>query len=488
MKRIKQETLNQNGFHESAQTTEELLSRLYATDQQSFENFVAGKTKKMDFASVKRLVLSELAQNHSVRPQRICGFTRQQIMNISQAPEKYGKQILRLMDYVYLKSGYVRRLIDYFCNMPRLRYYVDTEALNTGMLTADEAELKDNYLAFCAQAGKYNLSNNIHDILKRMYLNDVCFAYVTETDLDISYFFLDPQYCEIKKVVNGSIYEFAINRSLLTDTYFASLPEPLQKLICASHHTSRSHLVDIPYENSFCLKYHNNFPYVFPPFFPLIADILLIDEYKELAKSQAVSDAYRLLVLKLPTRDGELTMGDEITLPFISTAMQVVPENIGVLPVPFETERIEFSEKKAEEKDKVSEAITWAYKNAGVSEALLSGALKDSGLQLSVANDSGDIFRIYRMIENWVSLQQKLRGFLYESYRFTYGILDITLFNEKDVVEQQLRLSRTGLPNKGRLCASAGISPSALVGNSRMEQEVFESLFRPWQPADKKPL
>lgn len=266
---------------DSDKITNEQALEIYNNDKQQFSDLTSGKTKSMDFARIKRLILSELSLNKSIRPQRIFTFTRQQILNMCQYPERYGTQILKLMDYMYQKSGYMRRLIDYFSNMSKLNYYIDTEVTDVSFFKVDEKKLKKSYINFAIQSSKFNLSNVVHDITKRLYLNDACYAYVIENDLDISYFFLDPRYCEIRKIVNGNVYEFAINRSLLSDAYFASLPTELQRLLEVSKELSKNNLIDIPYKNGFCLKYNNNFLHLFPPFFPMCADILLIDEYKE---------------------------------------------------------------------------------------------------------------------------------------------------------------------------------------------------------------
>lgn len=476
MKKIEKESENK-----SVITDEQALST-YNSDKQSFNNFIAGKAKTVDYSSIKRLVLNELALNKSIRPQRICGFSRQQIINMCQYPERYGTQILRLMDYMYQKSGYMRRLVDYFSNMPKLNYYIDTEVTDVSFFKVSENTLKKNYIKFASQSNKFNLSNSIHDITKRMFLNDACFAFVVETDLDISYFFLDPRYCEIRKIVNGNIYEFAINRSLLSSTYYDTLPVELQNLLEQSKETSKNNLVDIPYEKGFCIKYNNNFLHLFPPFFPMIADILLIDEYKDLAKSKAVNDAYKLLVLKIPTKDGVITMDDPIMKPFIITALNVIQENIGVLPYPGDVDSVEFSSSNSDDRDKVADATTQMYANQGVSEALMSGASSGSELKLSITNDSADIFRIYRMLENWVSLQMKLRNYIYSSYQFVYKILDITIFNQTDVIDEELKLSQASLPNKARLCAASGLSPTAMLGNSVVEGVIFKDIFDLWRP------
>lgn len=462
--------------------TDEQASTLYNSDKKAFEDFESGKTKTIDFSAIKRLVLSELAINKSMRTNRIFGFTRQQIINMCQYPEKYGAQILKLMDYMYQKSGYMRRLVDYFSNMAKLNYYIDTEATDISFFKVNENTLKKNYMKFASQSSKFNLSNNIHNITKRMYLNDACFAFVVETDLDISYYFLDPRFCQITKIINGNIYEYAINRSLLTSDYYDTIPAELQALLEHSKETSLNNLVDVPYEKGFCLKYNDNFLHLFPPFFPMIADILLIDEYKDLAKSKAVNDAYKLLVLKIPTKDGEITMDDNIMQPFISTALQVVQENIGVLPYPADVDSVEFSSSNSDDRDKVADATTQMYANQGVSEALMSGASSGSELKLSITNDNADIFRIYRMIENWVSLQMKLRGYIYNSYQFIYRIMDITIFNKSEVVNEELKLAQASVPNKARLCAASGISPTAMIGNAIVEGKVFKDIFDLWTP------
>ena len=70
--------------------TDKQAIQVYESDKKQFEDLTSGKTKTMDFAALKRLVLSEMSLNKSIRPQRILGFTRQQIINMCQYPEIYG--------------------------------------------------------------------------------------------------------------------------------------------------------------------------------------------------------------------------------------------------------------------------------------------------------------------------------------------------------------------------------------------------------------
>lgn len=464
------------------QISDNEVQEIYNSDKANFDNFVNGKSNTLDYSAIKRLVLSELSLKKYINHNKICSFTRQQIINMASYPERYGSQIIRLMNYIYQKSGYAKRLIDYFSNMPILSYYIEKEVIDSSFFKMNKNTYRRNYLNFASQASKFNLSNSINDIVKRMYLNDICYAFVVENEIDISYFFIDPKYCRIRNIVNGNIFGFAINKDIMNTAFFERLPSELQNILEKSKNLTKNNFVDIPYEKGFCIKYNSHFLHLYPPFFPMIADILLIDEMKDLAKSKAFNDAYKLLVLKMPTKDGALTMSDKIMKPFITTALDIVQENIGVLPYPDSVESVEFSSSNSDDRDKVEDATKQMYSSLGVSEALMSGASSGSELKLSITNDSGDIFRIYRMIENWVSLQMKLRDYIYQSYRFVYKILDLTIFNQSEVVDREIKLAQLGIPNKEKLCSACNISPSALVGDTIHENVMFEDIFNIWQP------
>lgn len=411
---------------------------------------------------------------------------------MAEFPEKYGKRILDLSDYIYLKSGYYKRLIDYFVNQSMVNYTVDTKILKPQMLSNNQKNLKDDYIKFSSQCEKYNLSNEIHNIIKRLYRNDVCYAFITETPYDISYYYLNPKICGISSLVNGNVYEFYINAGSISERDIDNFPIELQEIILNElkvQQKSKENIkfkqlgkIIIPWKNSLCIKYNNDILFPYPPFFMMILDILLIDEYKELAKAQSINDAYKILTMKIPTKDGEITMVDGLVAAFTDVVLNTVQNNIGVVTTPFDMKTEEFSSNNSDNRDTVSDSISWAFKNVGVSEALMSGASSGSELKLSVLNDSGDIFRIYRMLENWISLQMKLRNYIYSNYEFVYKILNMTIFNSDEVKKMELQMAQNGLPNKSRLCAANGLSPATMLGNSIVENNLLNDIFDTWQP------
>ena len=106
---------------------------------------------------------------------------------------------------MYLKSGYYKRLVDYFVNMAVINWTVDMSTKQSNSYTTNPKTIRQNYFKYVAQVNKFKLDNRIQDILKKLFVEDACFGFVTENDVDTSIFFIDPRYCEIKKLVNGCV-------------------------------------------------------------------------------------------------------------------------------------------------------------------------------------------------------------------------------------------------------------------------------------------
>ena len=402
---------------------------MYQSDKKNIEDFLEHKTATFSVASLRRLVLSELSYKNAFKYNKICGFTRRQILSMVEYPERYGSQLIRLSNFMYLKSGYYKRLVDYFVNMAVINWTVDMSTKQSNSYTTNHKTIRQNYFKYVAQVNKFKLDNRITSIMRKLFLEDACFGFVTENDVDVSIYWIDPKYCEIKSLVNGCVFQYAINRSLLTDDYFNTLPSELQSLLEQSKETSLNNMVMIPYENSFCLKYNEDFTYLYPCFTSLIKDILSIDDFKDLAKAKTESDAYKLIFLKIPTNeDGQMSMGDEIVVPFTEMCKNIVPDTYGVVPSPMDLQLIE-SKSTSNDTNHVEQAVENYYTEAGISKALISSASSGSELKSSIKVDSSDIYRIYRQIEAWVDLQMKLRGYIYSSYQFEYKFFNKSISN-----------------------------------------------------------
>ena len=433
---------------------------------------------------MKRLVLSELSYKKGFRYNRIAGFTRTQIKNITNHPEKYGDAIIRLSDFMMLNSGYYKRLIEYFVDSAIINWTLDTEIKDIKLFDVNKKTYKKNYVSCVHQVNKFKLENIVHDIFLRLFTEDICYGFITEDEVQCSTFFLDPKFCRLEKLVSGNVYEFSINRSLLTSSYIETLPLELQDIIENSKNTQLDNRVLIPYKNSLCLKYHNEFTYLFPPFFSIISEILSISDYKELAKAKTESDAYKLLFFKIPTNDEDkISMGDELVVPFVQTAQEIVPDSIGIVPSPMEIKLIESKSTTSDDNNKVENAVNNYYTEAGISRSVISSASSGSELKLSMKVDSSDIYRLYHQIESWMNLQLQLRNYIYPSYSFNYRILQTTIYDVDDYLDTQLKLAQASFPVKGEVMAANGMNPAKMIG-ATIHEDMFDDLFSSWKPME----
>lgn len=428
--------------------------------------------KPIDYYALKRVLLTELAFDGVFVENKICGFSKKQIHDMVSRPECYGKQIVKLSQYMCLKSGYYRRLAKYFSTMAKYRWTVDTEICSSNFEKENSKSFKRKFYKFVSQVNELKLEYELERILFTIFVNDACFGYLVKTDCSSFIYYLRPECCEIKTIVEG-LYGFAINVSMFRNKEVNTLPDGLRQLVIDAKEKHQKQVM-VPYDRSVCFKYNEHFTYLYPPLFQLIGDILDIDDYKDLYKAKTEQDCYRMISLKIPTtEDGRLALEENIITPFTQMAKEIVPETIGVVPSPMDLNAIQFKSDQAE-RDKVEDATAQLYAEAGVPQALMAGATSGSELSIAITADAGDIFRFYRQIERFVNLQMRIREVaISENYMFVFSMLDITIFNEQEVIDRELKLSQASVPNKMRLTAAAGICPAKLLGNTFVENSVL---------------
>lgn len=447
-----------------------------SSDKEKVDSFLDGKTKKFDFAAFKRLVLTQLTKDDLFVDNKICGYTKEQISNMAQNPEKHGKQILKLSNFMYLKSGYYKRLVNYFTNIPKGECWtIDTEIKTTDFESVDKVAFKRNFIRYANLCNSFKLEYEISKIMLNIYLYDACFGYIVESDTDNFIYYFKPEYCEIIGSVNG-MPMFGIKPNLMKryGNNLSTYPPEIQMLI-ESGTADKYGRITIPYEKSFCIKYHELFSYLYPPLFPLIKEILNIEDYKSLEKTKVENEIYKLLALEIPINDdGQITLGDDIVTDFTTLANDIVSKSIGVLPSPFKVTPVEFSNSNTNDINNVQNAIDEAYSEVGVSQALMAGSTSGSELKISIEIDAGDIYRILKTLSKLVNFHCKVRGGVYGSYGFSFRLLEVTNINQADKVDSEFKLAQASFPNKFEVMATKGVNPARVIGNDFVENEIFK--------------
>ena len=445
-------------------------------DKAKIDEFLSGKTSKFDVKAFKRVVLTQLTYDGLIANNKICGFTKEQIANMAQNPEKHGKQILKLSNFMYIKSGYYKRLVNYFANMPKGECWtVDTESKSEAFEEVDVKTMKRNFLKYVNLCNSFKLEYEISKIFLNVFLNDACFGYIVESDTDNFIYYFKPECCEIIGTVNGMpMFGFKPNLIKRYGNDLSTYPPEIQDLILHGKPDKYGRIA-VPYEKSFCIKYHEMFSYLYPPLFPLIKEILNIEDYKSLEKTKVENQIYKLLALEIPTNnEGEITLGDGMVTDFSVLAKETVSDSIGILPSPFKVTPVEFTNNNTNEINNVQNAIDEAFSEIGVSQSLMAGSTSGSELKISIEIDAADTYRILKAISKLINFHCKVRGGVYSNYGFSFRLLEVTNINQEDRADAELKFAQASFPNKLETMATKGVNPARVIGNAHIENTVLE--------------
>ena len=121
-----------------------------AKDEKVVNDFLDGKSKTFDYNAFSRLIIHEMQVNNLFDENKILGFRRCDIIQMIQYPERNRKKILKLSDYMYLKSGYYKRLIDYFVNQVIINHTVETK-INSIQAYKKADVIKSNFIKYAHQ-------------------------------------------------------------------------------------------------------------------------------------------------------------------------------------------------------------------------------------------------------------------------------------------------------------------------------------------------
>ena len=406
---------------------------------------------------------------------QIKSYTFQDIQNIINYPERYQFQLIDLSNYMYRRSGFYSGVVDYYVNMAMYCWTVDTEVLTEKFYKTKSEILARNFKLFSGEVSKLNLESELHNVLKRVFLEDACFAYFIDTDMGSFLYYLPSNWCSVRKIFNG-VPIYGINTDLVSQNDVLKLPTEIQDLLSQKTTSSQDPYVYPPPDKSFCIKYNSHFTYLYPPLFHLLKNVLDIDDYKDLSKARTESENYNLLGAEIPIDDTKLDtlmLTEEIVRPVINTARNILPDAFGVIPSPLKLNPIQWRSNATAERNRVNDAVGMFFDEAGVPKDIFSSASSGAAIKLAIENDATVVYKLYRQIEQIVNLKMMLSKYRYSSHRFVFKLLDVNYFNCIDRANLELRKAQSSLPNKLTLAAVNGTNPSRLLGNEYIENVVL---------------
>jgi hypothetical protein len=107
--------------------------------------------------------------------------------------------------------------------------------------------------------------------------------------------------------------------------------------------------------------------------------------------------------------------------------------------------------------------------------------VSDESFLNQIRNDSGFIYGIYRQFERWVNRYIKLRKYNKPAFKFSFWLLDVTIFNRDNVSKRYKESCTLGVPVVDKLLATLDMTPSRVMGAFIIHNDIFDyyNKFKP---------
>lgn len=428
----------------------------------------------INYANLGKLILQDMKRKSRVTS-RLVNYSREDIIRFIETPEKYQLQLRDVSKKLYSASPHYRRAVNYFAKLLRFDYIVEPVRINIEKINVDT--FKNQYIKVCDFLSIMNIKHEFMKVLTVAFKEDCYFGYEHRTKDSFFFQRLNGDYCRISSIEDG-VYNFAFDF-----TYFNRYPEQL-KLFPNEFRVKYKRFMkdselryqELDPKKTICIKVNEDTDTIIPPLSSVFESVYELNDYKKLRKASKQIGAYKLLTMKVPM----MTKREEVNgflvdyntmMEFHNRSAESVPEEIGIITVPFDVDSVDFSSNVKDE-DSVGDAENELWGEIGVSKLLFNSNDSSSvGLAKSITTDETIVFAVARQIERWIN---RRLSYEFKNLKFKICILDTTIFNWETVYEKAINGATHGLPTKSMACASLGLNPSSVLNMSFLENDVLE--------------
>lgn len=135
-------------------------------------------------------------------------------------------------------------------------------------------------------------------------------------------------------------------------------------------------------------------------------------------------------------------------------------------------EAISFKE-SSNTRNNVADSIGDIYDSAGITKELFNSSASITAATLSVENNAGIVYSVYRQFERWINRYIKLRKYNKSTYKFYFYLLDITIFNRDNVSKRYKESVSLGATVIDKYMASIDMTPSRMLGSYILHKDIF---------------
>lgn len=446
--------------------------RDYNKDEKKFLN--SEKTGKIDWSAFRRLMLYDICNNTHIIDDGYIGDIKIDDVHLALKYPKQGwRIILQVSEQLMRISPHYYRLNSLFSNMALFCWGIDLYDVKEN---ANIVTLRKNYNSLATKLENMNLKHEFSKIIKVIPYQDVYCGLVFDNQTDFFIQKIDFKICKLYEVQDG-LYNFIINLSAIKPQNLVAYPDYVQQAYVDFKDGKISNWYKPPSDMQICIKLNSQWTYPYPFLIGLVKDILDLDVYKKLKLQSARTDNYKAIMVKVPidenTIDKPLLTPDALEI-FSEINRESMNDDIGIIhTLGSEGKAVSFKD-SSNTRNNVSDAVDNLYDNSGVTKELFNGSSSGTAVGLSVENDAGFVYGLYRQFERWVNRFIKLRSYNKSTFKFYFYLLDVTIFNRDAVSSRYKDAISFGTPVIDKYLATLDITPSRIFGSYITHEKIFD--------------
>ena len=449
----------------------------YKNDQDKFEKSM--KDGKLDLSVFHRLMTHDLCTHTSVIETGCIGDISLKDVELALKYPKQGwKILLRASDELMRISPHYFRMNNLYSNMALFCWWIDLYDVKEN---ANISVIKKKYSELAAKSEGMNLKHEFSKIMKVIPYQDIYCGLVFENASDFFFQQIDYKICELYQVQDG-LYNFRIELTRIDPTNLVAYPDYVKQAWIdlrdgKINPNLNGNWYTPPADKQICLKLNSQWTFPYPILIGLIKDILDLDIYKKLKLQSARTDNYKAIAVEVPidenTVDKPLLTPETLGI-FAEINRESMTDDIGLLhtlgsgatPISFKD--------SSNTRNNVSDSIDEVYNSAGITRELFNGSSSGTAVTFSVENDSGFVYGLYRQFERWMNRFIKIRKYNKPTFKFFFYLLDITIFNRKDVTTRYKDSLALGCTVIDKYLASLDMTPSRTLGSFILHKDIFD--------------
>lgn len=460
----------------------------YKNDHNKFEKSM--ESGKVDWQNFSRLMTYDLCTRTSVIDNGCIGdISLKDIEFALKYPERGWKILLQISEQLMRVSPHYYRMNELYSNMPCFCWWIDLYGVEEN---ANTVAIKKKYGELAAKLESMNLKHEFSKIMKVIPYKDIYCGLVFENKSDFFFQEIDYRICEIYQIQDG-LYNFRIDLTKIDARNLKAYPDYIQQAWLDLRDEKINTRIDgqwctPPADKQICLKMNSQWTFPYPILISLVKDILDLDVYKKLKLQSARTDNYKAIAVEVPI--DETTVDKPLLTPetlgiFAKINRESMTDDIGLLhtlgsgatPISFKD--------SSNTRNNVGDSVDEVYNSAGISKELFNGSSSGTAVTISIENDSGFIYALYRQFERWTNRFIKIRKYNKPAFKFLFYLLDVTIFNRKDVTARYKDSIAMGCTVIDKYLASLDMTPSRTLGSYITHENIFDfrNHFMPLQSA-----